>query len=311
MLRATTPQTPLNNQPRRTVESDPRSNAPAIEPNPLCHICGLRPAGSREHLPGVAAANDGPVEITYVSFGVRPGGEPTGRTRIEPDGFYVRTICEHCNRRTGGNYGTAYKEFIRQFASSGRLDVGQPRTWVSLQDIQPLRVVKQMASMFLASQPQLTHARWTDLREFVRDRDKRLPAGCMRFYLYRNSSDRGRISPLTAFVSAYGRFPPALLGEIAWPPLGIVFAQAPHPFVQGMHDITEWGERFRFRDRRSFGFSVPQRQVASHWPLGFGSRREAQEWANREGIMLISSDRAGGGLPPLTRALPRKRGGPI
>src|SRR5689334_11821488 len=93
----------------------------------LCNICGVRPAGSREHLPGVAAANDHPVLVTYPVSSQGSPGTLRHEQREEKDGFVVRTICNHCNSRTGGSLGTAYKRFVLGFAASGILDAGQLR----------------------------------------------------------------------------------------------------------------------------------------------------------------------------------------
>ena len=281
-----------------------------MPPAHICHLCGLREAGSREHLPGFAATNNTPVEVTYLS-GSSESGSARHETRLERDGFIVRTICDHCNRRTGGNYGTAYKDFVEKFARSGVLDAGQRRTWVTLPEIQPLRVVKQMASMFLASQPDLSHPHWTALREFVLKRDAKLPSESLRLYLYRNTSAYGRVVPLTGIMSAWGCFPQTLLAEIAWPPLGIVFGFEPHPLFASMREITDWGIRYGFRDRASPSFSVPQYDVATHWPLGFGGEKSAHEWANREGIVMLlhTGERESGSvhMPALTKRVPPSR----
>jgi hypothetical protein len=281
-----------------------------MPPPPLCHLCGCRTAGSREHLPGVAATNDGPVEVTYLGPPRSEGGSAEHVTRTEPDGFVVRTICNHCNRRTGGNYGTAYKAFVQQFAASGTLDAGHRRTWISLQGVQPLRIVKQMASMFLSAQPQLDLERWADLRAFVLRRDRRLGDISLRFYVYRNVSPYGRVVPYTAMMSLYRRFPHLVLSEIAWPPVGIVYSPEPHPLLAAMKDVTEWGN-YGFRDRVDLAFSVPQFGVATHWPLGFGSEAAANNWVERDGVIIaVARGDPNADTPPMpvvTRQLPPRR----
>lgn len=255
----------------------------------LCHVCGLRPAGSREHLPGVAAANDGPVDV----FFPQPTDGSTGEgmrseRRRYADGFVVRTLCSKCNCRTGGNYGTAYKSFVRQFSESGLLSAGLQRNWINLTGIQPLRVLKQMATIFLASQTYLSHDHWREIREFVLRRDRKLPNGALRFYLYRNGSSIGRIVALQGVTSIWKgtKPPPLVFSEVSWPPVGVVFATDPHPLVEKMKDITEWGQ-YRFKDRDSFGFSVPELAVESHWPLSSGSPAEAEAWVDRLGLVYL------------------------
>lgn len=257
---------------------------------PLCNICGLRASGSKEHLPGVAAANDQPVRITYL----QPGLGSTQLQRVvreEEEGFIVRTICGHCNRRTGGSYGTAYKSFVQQFSGASLVDATLSRTWVSLERVQPLRILKQMSAMFLAAQPELDHESWHELRNFVLRRDKKLPAGVLRFYLYRNSGSVGRISGFAAmgFLLSRPHVNPIGVSEISWPPVGIVFATEAsdsHPELSRMKEITDWGHR-SFKNVEDVGFSVPQLLVEADWPLGFGSRAEVNKWIERTGAVWM------------------------
>ena len=60
----------------------------------------------------------------------------------------------------------------------------------------------------------------------------------------------------------------------------------PHPLLAMMKDITDWGQ-YRFKDRASLQFSVPQLRVATHWPLGFGDERQAHDWSARDGVVAL------------------------
>lgn len=270
----------------------------------LCHHCGLREAGSREHLPGVAALNDTPVTVRYL---VPDGDKVRVVEQREEDGFVVRTICRHCNQRTGGNYGTAFKEFAQQFRASGVLDDTGRRTWISLQQIQPLRVLKQLAAMFLAAQVAPSLEQWTSIRQFVRRRDMKLPAASLRFFLYRNASLLGRVSSLcgVGFLFQRPSWATLVASEISWPPLGIVFTTDGHPHLDGMKEITDWG-RYSFKDRASFGFSVPQYRVETDWPLAYGTRREVDRWTTAKGIVVVSTGVDDGGPPGRMAALIRQ-----
>lgn len=257
-----------------------------------CNLCGLRPAGSREHLPGVAAANAGPVTVTYFQPATPESRDLQRRDRVEAEGFYVRTLCRHCNSRTGGHYGTAYKEFVEQFSTSGILDAGERRTWISLRDIQPLRVIKQMTSMFIAVQGSFGPGAWIPERQFVLRRDAKLASPSLHFYLYRNTSAQGRITTFVSLMSAYHRWEPFALCEISWPPLGVVIATEQHSLLASMKEITDWGS-YSFRDRANLQFSVPQHRIATHWPLGFGTAAEAHAWSARDGVMVALASGVG------------------
>ncbi len=193
--------------------------------------------------------------------------------------------------RTGGSYGTAYKQFVRQFAASGLLDATAQRTWISLEQVQPLRILKQMSAMFLAAQPELDLDQWKELRQFVLRRDSKLPAGVLRFYLYRNMGHLGRITGFAAmaFLFSNPHVGPIGVSELSWPPVGIVFAtDVPdsHPELSRMKEITDWGQR-SFKTVELWEFSVPQLRVEADWPLGFGSRADVDRWLSRTGAVWM------------------------
>jgi hypothetical protein len=277
----------------------------------LCNICTIRPAGSKEHLPGMAASNSGPIEVIYLGSSRNASGEVEHVSRLEKDGFVVRTICSHCNNRTGGDYGTAYKSFVEQFTNSGVVEQAIGRSWISVRDIQPLRVIKQMMCMFLAAQPNI-NPHWKGIRKLVLNKDRRMTSERLRVYLYRNTSQLGRVIPFTGMASVRKHWPPILLSEISWPPVGIVFTTESHPLTDGMYEITDWARAYRFRSRdtrsnASFTFDVPQLATGTHWPLGFGTESQVFEWAERAGVMmmLLAVDGEGeGGVPIVTGRAP-------
>ncbi len=94
-----------------------------------------------------------------------------------------------------------------------------------------LAVLKQLAAMFLASQVEPVMDKWSPIREFVLQRDKKLPSGSLRFFLYRNVSQFGRVSSMSGigFLFQHPRWDTLIASEISWPPLGIVFSLGAHP----------------------------------------------------------------------------------
>jgi hypothetical protein len=244
-------------------------------------------------LPGSAALNDSPVTINYLK--VVPGGIKTVQ-RVEDDGFIVRTICEHCNRHTGGTYGTAFKEFALQFAASGLFSTSDNRrAFISLDNIQLLRVLKQMAGMVLAVQSEPPNESLAPLQRFVRQQRSALPERAGAFYLYRNISEHGRIASMTSVQHLFLNIRQILIfTEITWPPLGLVYALlGPHPLLGKMTDVTEWGSR-GFRERTSPRFSVPQFRVEVNSPLAFGTPAEHEAWENYAGrVQLLFGETAG------------------
>lgn len=256
----------------------------------LCHYCGIRVAGSPEHLPGSSALNDSPVTITYLRT---VGSKLESLKRREEGGFVVRTICRQCNVRTGGNYGTAFKDFALQFAASGRIfTADQRRAMITLREIQPLRVLKQMAAMVLAAQSEIPTDKMLSLKSFVRQRDSRLSPDAGRFFLYRNVSGTGRISSMSAWgFLRRPSWPTLICSEVSWPPLGLVYAMdadsPTHPMLHPMTDVTGWGD-YTFRSRASLNFSVPQFRVEANWPVIFGPEKQADDWMTQVGGVMLT-----------------------
>ena len=165
--------------------------------------------------------------------------------------------------------------------------------------------------MFLAAQPNI-NPHWKDIRKLVLNKDRRMTSERLHVYLYRNTSQFGRVIPFAGMASVRKHWPPILLSEISWPPLGIVFTTESHPLTDRMYEITDWARAYHFRSRdtrsnASFTFDVPQLATATHWPLGFGTEGQVFEWAERAGVMIMLLAVHGegeGGVPIVTGRAP-------
>jgi hypothetical protein len=280
----------------------------------------MRPADSREHLPGVAAANDGPVVVNYIELGGSSDNELKYHTAVEEDGLAVQTLCQKCNSRAGGNYRTAYKHFVLQLAKEPLGSDDNGRALIALDGIQPVRILKQMVAMFLAAQPKPDYDRWRPLRDFVLKKDALLPEGLLRFYVYRNISSLGRIVPLAALGALHSRSNsvtpaglhviarprPAAFSELSFPPVGIVYAVEDHPFFDQMAEITTWG-KYRFRAKCDIALFIPSMRVETHLPLGFGTPEDVDRWSSREGIMHFVGEGSGDPSLPTNVGLTMRR----
>jgi hypothetical protein len=140
-----------------------------------------------------------------------------------------------------------------------------------------------------AAQASLEPEKWTGLRDFVRQKRRKLQADDgLRVYLYRNRSASGRIASFNglAFVLMGSKVPPLIASEISWPPLGVVFSRAAHPLLDPMKEITDWGSS-HFRERASFSFSVPNYHVEHHFPFAYGRATDAEKWVNSVGAAYL------------------------
>ena len=250
----------------------------------LCHICNRRPAAGEEHIPPQHTNNKGVVEIIYID-GTTPSGDIKFHVISSSEGFWVPALCENCNNMTGWRYGTAYKDFVSQIADASDLEDTSGRALVNLKSVYPLRILKQIFSMFLVAVPFEPAPVWKEIQDFVRKRDCTLPESAPYVYLYKNISNLGRIVPCCG-IAEFSTNKSFVVSEVSWPPVGIIYAFEADERFKIMEDITHWG-RFRFKDRGNFLIKLPKLRVASHYPLGFGTAQEVEREQGRRGLAYI------------------------
>lgn len=251
----------------------------------ICQLCAKWPASSREHLPPHATSNVGEVRIIYID-GNSPSGEIQYHVVHSSDGFWVPVLCEKCNNKTGSRYGEPYKDLISQVSNAAGIEDSEGRVYVYLRGIYPLRILKQMFSMFLCAVPYQPAPVWRGIQEFVLKRDTLLPSSAPFVYLYMNVSRIGRIVPCCGIVEL-STHKTIVVSEVSWPPVGIVFSFQRDERFALMEDVTSWGQ-FRFKHKKDITIRLPRLQVSSHYPLGFGMAVEVErEQANRGLVYLF------------------------
>lgn len=245
-----------------------------MEETPLCRICGRRPVDSPEHIPPQSQGNVGEIEVTLIQ--IDDAAHRLHRIHeMFRDGFFRRVLCSRCNHRYGSIYNTSYTEFVRQVANASGLRDPKGRVLVHLKDVYPLRILKQMFLMYICVQ--LWEDGWPYIREFVRRRDDRLPQDAPHVYLYRNVSNTGRIVPWHGLGELRTGRPPLTLSEVSYPPIGLVFCDDQDDRFALMEDITSWGQ-YEFSKKTSIVLRLPDLQVSTSHPLGFGTEDDVERW---------------------------------
>lgn len=250
----------------------------------LCRICGKRPAVTKEHLPSRGAGNLGETEVVFIDGDLE--GEVQRTQEIFEDGFYRRVLCGKCNSRYGSSYNTTYTDFIKQIRRASGLEDPSGRLLVYVDDIFPVRILKQMLLMFLCIQPRPVTAGWEAIRKFVSDKNERLSEEAPKVFIYRNMSGNGRIVPWMGLGEIHTRRPPILLSEISYPPIGIVFCDQQDDRLSHMEELTSWGQ-FGFKERSSLVVHLPQLEVSTDHPLGFGTPSEVEKWMSEYGVFRL------------------------
>jgi hypothetical protein len=173
---------------------------------------------------------------------------------------------------------TAYEQLVRAIeAKSGVCDT-EGRLLVSIFNAYPLRILKQMFAMFLASLPRQPDAAWTPIQDFVRLSDSTLPRCAPDVYLYHNESSYGRIVPCCGCIE-FASHEKLLISEISWPPLGMVFSFQESRRFNNMQKVSSWGQ-LPFSKRLSLKLALPSLEVSTPFPLVYGNRSAAERERN-------------------------------
>jgi hypothetical protein len=201
-------------------------------------------------------------------------------------GFYRRVLCRKCNNNYGSFYNTTYTDFVKQIRRASGIMDPQGRILVYLENIYPLRIIKQMFLMYLCIQPREVIPGWEGIREFVRSKYESLPSESPVVYTYINASRIGRIVPWMGLAEVRTRRPPIILSEISYPPIGMVFSDQQDDRFRLMEDITNWGQ-YGFKEKTSLVIHLPKLQVSTDHPLGFGTEAEVNRWIEENGVVRM------------------------
>lgn len=154
----------------------------------VCHICLEEKLLTFEHVPPRRAYNH------QQAFAMTMDVAFSNRTRIPMgtntafrQGLGVETLCEDCNGFTGDHYGESFAEFAAQALKYADSYVDQNGTETVIMVpflINPLLVLKQIATMALAVSPIRTDHDMMMLRHFVLKPYKRLDNQRIRFRVY-------------------------------------------------------------------------------------------------------------------------------
>lgn len=240
-----------------------------------CHICGKNPADSKEHIPPKSVWNIGGVKLKHLYI-----DKTNNRLRhIETkshDGFFVKTICNDCNKRNGHLYVDYFKDFYFQIKDSPEITSVEDNLLISLKNVYPLRVLKQIFSMFLSIVPYEPTHKWDSIQEFVLNKDVNIPINTPRIFIYNNiSKNKGRIVPFCA-IGYYSIFKPIDISEISFPYLGIVYSFDKSDIFRKFEEITYWGN-YDIEDNVNIVLNLPRLETDTKYPLIYGSEKKIKE----------------------------------
>lgn len=172
-----------------------------------CHICGEIKKLTFEHIPPKASGNDKPVKIVTGEQVITSDRNPWDidglRYTLQQRGMGKPILCEYCNNITGSWYADAFKSFYFQipFLCVNPIDSKNSLIELTFSDIYPLRVMKQIISMFMDICGANLGDEYPEMREFVLSRDaKQLDFSKYRFSLFVRRGDFRNPQQLAQFI---------------------------------------------------------------------------------------------------------------
>jgi hypothetical protein len=246
----------------------------------FCHCCGIYVTElTDEHAPPLRTQKLIPDEML-----VRNSMMKLSKRNLPPSirglgGFKFKTFCKVCQGKTEKLYGNAFCEWTKQgLALAGQVTEFDDMRIKSPVMIQPLNVIKQMASNALAVASYDYDPRKADLRKFVQNPAQKKKPHAFRFLLYlapirpNYELPQCRIEHDQKLLDVIRGITTELLAEIGVPPFGVaVLFQNNHrlpPHLQPLMDITHFAD-FELDQQATVDLDVPVRTVFGGVPLRF------------------------------------------
>lgn len=255
-----------------------------------CHICGEYGPLTYEHVPPEKAFNShkqfiylGKEIIKLIGSEAFPWDFSELKRTQKQKGIGFYTLCAQCNNNTGSWYGSAFVDFIYK---------GYQKTYmhqykecsvvrITFEDIYPLRIIKQILTMFFSiNSPGLSEAH-PELRAFILNKEKKGFPEEFNLYIYlaRGSIARyiGKAAILKGIIS--GPIGHLVVSELSFPPFGSVlqFDSQKSDYNLGLLKINFFGNHFSCYDKTTVTLEMPVLECNTYFPCDYRTKDQVLE----------------------------------
>lgn len=201
-----------------------------------CHLCGTYGPLTFEHIPPAAAFNKYPViPLSHDQmFKLRPEESPKGP--IQRRGMGAYTLCERCNNDTGAWYGYNFAHWCYEGMAILKRSGGNP-TLFHVSYSYPLRILKQIVTMFFSLSTEQFRQKNEELVRFVLNKEMKYLSPQYKFFTYYNLEGRLRCSAPIAVLDTE-KHTTSAFAEITFPPFGYVMTLGTPPPDDRLVDIS-------------------------------------------------------------------------
>ena len=241
----------------------------------ICRICGEDTLLSFEHVPPKVAFNKNTRFVSvdfeeYIKVENALKNPPKGKTK--QGGIGYNSFCIKCNNFLGSKYVPAYKNW----AIGGLQLLNKKEEYglhgYSIKEIEPLKVIKQIISMFLAINPEWFLKSFPELAAFLNSPEKKELPERYRVFTYLTRAERFRYM----HYSAIGDFKTGITtvcSEIAFPPYGYVLTFDFQGQINFLNEITGF-KKFDYNQKISL--NMVTYQLPTYMPFSLDYRSENQ-----------------------------------
>lgn len=218
----------------------------------ICRICGKYKKLTFEHVPPQSAFNSNPVFFQKSVHLHDTKSYLYGKRILSNQGAGGYYLCKSCNNLTGSYYGESYK----RFAYIGTMAL-QNRVWARKHitfeyAIQPLNILKQILAMFMAIDTSDQLLNLDGLSEFILDKNSNELPDKLRIFIYHTTTKQVR----NGWGMARTKNGIHYLGEITFPPFGVVYALDSEPTRNDFYEITDF-KNYQFNQTVQTRLEIP------------------------------------------------------
>jgi hypothetical protein len=234
----------------------------------VCRICGNLDKLSFEHIPPKSAFNSSPRIFKRIEDHLN-GRRNSGFRR----GLGKYSLCESCNNRTGGWYGSAFCRWTKQGFEF--FDKYKDEKIINLPYyIQPLNVLKQVLIMGLAMSAEISIPKYKEIRRFVLNKRQKYLESEIRVFVYFLADYSPRFSSGMAILDVGKKGgSDFILAEVGLPPFGYcvtapVGQNKSLAEAKGLYEIT-WFSKYSYDEWVPIHLRIPTRSTAMPSPLDY------------------------------------------
>ena len=266
-----------------------------------CRICGVHGPLTFDHVPPKRCFNNLPGYYEAAAdtlYALDQSGQfPDMNTLIDQrkarkrqGGIGFNSLCGSCNNNTGSWYGNDFAAWVHQSMCILLKANGKP-TLIYPTFFFPLRVIKQVITMFLSIDDGHLRTDYPGLSEFVLNKEARFLDKSYKVYAYYNFEGSPRYLPRTYMTNGQSS-EIMVLSELTYPPFGFILSLKGAKPAKEVIDISHFS-RFAYGDWTDFYQRFPV--LPTHLPnvpADYRTRTEIEE-AIKTGMAIRQKREAG------------------